>query len=71
MKLLFDELLATGDPLEEIIKRKGFDTPAMDTETLEKIIEEVLTQNPIQVQQFKDGKEALMGFFIGQIMRKT
>lgn len=71
LKLLFDELLATGDPLEEIIKRKGFDTPAMDTETLEKIIEEVLTQNPIQVQQFKDGKEALMGFFIGQIMRKT
>lgn len=42
-----------------------------DTGAIEKIIDEVLIQNAVQVEQYKSGKMGLMGFFVGQIMKQT
>lgn len=71
LKIVFDEMLATGETPDVIIQRLGFDAPAMETSALEEIIQEVLSENSAQVQQFKDWKETLMWFFVGQVMRKS
>ena len=71
LKLVFEELLQTGKSVEEIIKEKGFDAPAMGGDELESIVKEVLEANPAIVEQYRGGKESAIGFFVGQIMKKT
>ncbi len=71
LKIIFDEMLDTTDSVDEIIKRKSFDTPIMDEGTLDKVIQEVIAEFPQQVAEFRSGKEALIAFFIGQVMKKT
>ena len=33
------------------------------------MIEKVIQQNPVQLDQFKSGKDKLFGFFVGQVMK--
>lgn len=42
-----------------------------DVETLEKMIDEILTNNQAQVEQYKNGRTNLLGFFVGQVMKQT
>ena len=42
-----------------------------DTGAIEKAIDEVLVENPKQLEQYRGGKATLKGFFIGQVMKKT
>ena len=42
-----------------------------DTGAIEAIIDEVITSNPSQVEQYKSGKIGLLGFFVGNVMKKT
>ena len=42
-----------------------------DTAAIEGIIDEVITANPSQVAQYKSGKVGLLGFFVGNVMKKT
>jgi aspartyl-tRNA(Asn)/glutamyl-tRNA(Gln) amidotransferase subunit B len=35
------------------------------------IVREIIAANPEQVQQFREGKTKVMGFFVGQLMQKT
>jgi aspartyl-tRNA(Asn)/glutamyl-tRNA(Gln) amidotransferase subunit B len=42
-----------------------------DTGAIEAMIDEVLTNNPDQVQQYRDGKEQLFGYFVGQVMKAS
>jgi Asp-tRNA(Asn)/Glu-tRNA(Gln) amidotransferase B subunit len=42
-----------------------------DTAELEPLVARVLEANPAQVQAFRDGKEGLLGFFVGQVMKET
>jgi aspartyl-tRNA(Asn)/glutamyl-tRNA(Gln) amidotransferase subunit B len=42
-----------------------------DTSELEPLIDRILEQNPAQVEQYRGGKEGLLGFFVGQVMRET
>ncbi|GHV26346.1 hypothetical protein FACS1894176_06910 [Bacteroidia bacterium] len=71
LKIVFDELLLTKKPLTTIIKEKGFDAPAIDDTELVNIVKEVLEANPTIVNQYKGGKETTIGFFVGQVMKKT
>ena len=67
----FDEAIAhTGD--------EGFSADpyleqeqVSDTASLEPVIEAVLDANPDQVAAYKGGKEGLLGFFVGQVMKET
>jgi Asp-tRNA(Asn)/Glu-tRNA(Gln) amidotransferase B subunit len=34
-------------------------------------VEAILAANPGQVEAFRNGKEGLLGFFVGQVMRET
>ncbi len=71
MKLVMQEMLETWNSTEKIISEKGFDTPAIDNDELTTIIQEVINNNPAIVQQYKDGKTSVIGFFVGQVMKAT
>jgi Asp-tRNA(Asn)/Glu-tRNA(Gln) amidotransferase B subunit len=42
-----------------------------DTAELEPIVEAIIAANPGQVEAFRNGREGLLGFFVGQVMRET
>ena len=42
-----------------------------DTGAIESIVDEVIAANPSQVEQYKSGKVGLLGFFVGNVMKKT
>jgi aspartyl-tRNA(Asn)/glutamyl-tRNA(Gln) amidotransferase subunit B len=46
-------------------------TAVSDTAELEPVIDAILAANPGQVEAYKDGKEGLLGFFVGQVMKET
>jgi aspartyl-tRNA(Asn)/glutamyl-tRNA(Gln) amidotransferase subunit B len=47
------------------------DVAITDTSELEPIVDAVLAANPGQVEQYRGGKEGLLGFFVGQVMKET
>ncbi|MEO8619063.1 MAG: Asp-tRNA(Asn)/Glu-tRNA(Gln) amidotransferase subunit GatB [Sphingomicrobium sp.] len=67
-KKVFELMLDTGDGAGAIVEREGLkqtsDTGAIDTE-----IDKILAANADKVEQYKAGKEALFGFFVGQTMK--
>ena len=67
---IFPEVYNSGKSPEEIVQEKGL-TQLSDEGALEKIIEEVLTKNPAQVAQFKEGKQQVLGFLVGQAMKAS
>jgi len=71
LKIVFDLVLQSGKSVQEIIKEKWFDAPAMDNSQLAGIINEVLAANPAIVDQFKWWKESVIWFFVWQVMKKT
>jgi aspartyl-tRNA(Asn)/glutamyl-tRNA(Gln) amidotransferase subunit B len=70
-KTVFEALWAgEGKDADEIIESKGL-KQVTDTGAIEAMVDEVLANNPNQVQQYRDGKEQLIGFFVGQIMKAS
>ncbi|OGW65423.1 MAG: aspartyl/glutamyl-tRNA amidotransferase subunit B [Nitrospirae bacterium RIFCSPLOWO2_02_FULL_62_14] len=69
-KTVLAEMFATGKSAGEIVKAKGL-TQVSDEGALAKIIDEVIAKNPTQVQQYRGGKEAVLGFLVGQVMKAS
>ena len=69
-KTVFTEMLVSGTDPEQIIKDKGL-VQMSDEGQLVALVREILAANPEQVQQFREGKTKVMGFFVGQLMQKT
>ncbi len=69
-KEVFDAMWNDGGDADSIIENKGL-KQISDTGALEAMVDKVIADNPNQVEQFKAGKEKLMGFFVGQIMKQT
>jgi Asp-tRNA(Asn)/Glu-tRNA(Gln) amidotransferase B subunit len=42
-----------------------------DTAALEPVVDAVIAANPGQVEAYRGGKEGLLGFFVGQVMKET
>lgn len=42
-----------------------------DTSELEKIIDDIISSNPSQVEEYRNGKDKLFDFFVGQVMKET
>ncbi|HBE31233.1 MAG TPA: Asp-tRNA(Asn)/Glu-tRNA(Gln) amidotransferase GatCAB subunit B, partial [Cyanobacteria bacterium UBA11368] len=43
----------------------------IDSSALEPIIDEIIAANPKELEQYRNGKTKLLGFFVGQVMKKT
>ncbi|MBU0481726.1 MAG: Asp-tRNA(Asn)/Glu-tRNA(Gln) amidotransferase subunit GatB [Proteobacteria bacterium] len=69
-KTVFQEMLATGKDPDTVVKEKNL-VQMSDEGDLLQIVREIIAANPEQVQQFRDGKDKVMGFFVGQLMQKT
>jgi len=65
---IFPEIYSSGKLPEQIIQEKGL-TQLSDETALGKIVDEVIAKNPQQVSQYRAGKETLLGFFVGQVMK--
>ncbi|MCP4162299.1 MAG: Asp-tRNA(Asn)/Glu-tRNA(Gln) amidotransferase subunit GatB [Deltaproteobacteria bacterium] len=69
-KTVFEEMTESGKSPEIIVEEKGL-SQVSDVSELESIIDEILENNTAEVERFKGGNKKLMGFFVGQIMKKT
>ncbi|MGL4388325.1 MAG: Asp-tRNA(Asn)/Glu-tRNA(Gln) amidotransferase subunit GatB, partial [Brevinema sp.] len=69
-KELFDDMLETGKKASVLVEEKGL-KQVTDTGALEAIADQIIADNPNQVEQYKSGKDKLFGFFVGQLMKAT
>jgi aspartyl-tRNA(Asn)/glutamyl-tRNA(Gln) amidotransferase subunit B len=69
-KLLLEKVEESGAPPAEIVAAEGL-AVVSDDQALGDLAAEVLAGNPGQVASYKAGKATLIGWFVGQVMRKT
>lgn len=69
-KTVFEALWAGEGEVDEIIAARGL-TQVSDAGEIEGIIAGIVAENPEQVAQFRAGKEKVLGFFVGQVMKAT
>ncbi|MFM6830632.1 MAG: Asp-tRNA(Asn)/Glu-tRNA(Gln) amidotransferase subunit GatB, partial [Novosphingobium sp.] len=67
-KQVLEKMLETGDGAALIVERDGL-KQTTDTGAIEAVIDGILAANADKVEQYKGGKEALFGFFVGQTMK--
>ena len=64
------EMFNTKENPEDIIKKQGLQQ-VTDTSEIEKIVDDVLQENQKMVEDYLSGKDKLLGFFVGQSMKKS
>lgn len=69
-KDVFPEMLKNNADPELIVKEKNL-VQITDTSAIEGIIEKILNENEGQVKEYLGGKEKVIGFFVGQIMKES
>ena len=69
-KDVFEIMAETGENPTKIVEEKGL-KQLTDTGAIEKIIDEIIATNPDNVASYKAGKNNLMGWFVGQIMKAS
>ena len=69
-KDVFADMMSTGDDPEAIVEKKGL-KQVTDTGAIAAIVDEVMNANPDKVEEFRGGKETLIGWFVGQVMKAS
>ncbi len=69
-KDILNELWSSKSDIDEIIRSKNIEQVS-DTGILMEEAQKILEKHPKEVQDYKNGKDKLMGFFVGQIMKET
>ncbi len=69
-KQIFPEVYERGAEPKKIVEERGLVQESSE-EKLKGICEEILAQNPAEVKKYKAGKKGLLGFFVGQVLKKT
>ncbi len=69
-KDVFRKMQDSGLSAEEIVEKEGL-RQVKDESFLESVVDEVLAENPEIVEKYRKGKTGVIGFLIGQIMKKT
>lgn len=69
-KTVFEAMWAGEGSADHIIEAKGL-KQVTDTGAIEAIIDEVIANNPNQLEQYRAGKDKLFGFFVGQVMKAS
>jgi glutaminyl-tRNA synthetase len=64
------EMARSGAAPSDIVASRGLEQVS-DPGQLEEVVDRVLAANPGKVQELRDGKTGLLGFFIGQVMKET
>jgi aspartyl-tRNA(Asn)/glutamyl-tRNA(Gln) amidotransferase subunit B len=69
-KQALEDAFETGDAIDDIVARLGL-AQVSDTGALGAIADEVIAEHPDVVEQFRGGKEAVIGFLVGQVMKRS
>lgn len=69
-KQIIIDMMNDGTQASKIVEAKGL-SQITDVNAIRKMVEEVVNNNPNQVEQYKSGKTNLFGFFVGQVMKAT
>ncbi len=69
-KEVFDAMWAGEGTADEIIEARGL-RQITDTSAIEAVVDKVIAANPSQVAEYQSGKDKLIGFFVGQVMKET
>ena len=69
-KEVFDAMWSGEGNADEIIESRGLQQ-ITDSSTIDGIVDAVIAANPGQVAEYRAGKEKLIGFFVGQVMKET
>jgi aspartyl-tRNA(Asn)/glutamyl-tRNA(Gln) amidotransferase subunit B len=69
-KEILSESWESSVSVDQIIKKNNIEQIS-DPDLLTNVVKKLLEMHPKEVQDYKNGKEKLMGFFIGQIMKET
>lgn len=67
-KTVFAEMFQTGKAPKAIVEEKGL-VQVSDTGAIEGFVDQAITDNPTQVQQFKEGNDKVLQYFVGQVMK--
>jgi aspartyl-tRNA(Asn)/glutamyl-tRNA(Gln) amidotransferase subunit B len=69
-KEVFEAMVAGEGGADAIIEKKGL-RQITDTGAIEQAIDEAMAKNPGQLAEYRSGKDKLLGFFVGQVMKAT
>jgi aspartyl-tRNA(Asn)/glutamyl-tRNA(Gln) amidotransferase subunit B len=69
-KDVFAAMFETGKPAREIVEEKGL-RQVTDTGAIDAAIDEIMAKNADKVAEYRAGKDKLLGFFVGQVMKAT
>jgi aspartyl-tRNA(Asn)/glutamyl-tRNA(Gln) amidotransferase subunit B len=69
-KEVFEAMWASGADADSVIAEKGL-KQISDPAAIEKAIDEVIAKSPGQLADYRAGKDKLIGYFVGQVMKAT
>jgi len=69
-KKIFPEVASTGTSPKKIVEERGL-AQVSDESAIREVVLKVLEENPKEVEKYLNGKEQIVGFFVGQVMRAT
>ncbi len=69
-KALFEDMLDKGESPEKIVREKSLEQ-VTDMSSIEGAIDQVLAAHSQQVSEYRSGKEKVLGFLVGQVMKAT
>jgi len=64
------EMFLSGKSAAAVVEEQGL-VQVSDTGEIDRVIDEVIAASPNQLDQYRSGKEALFGFFVGQVMKAS
>ena len=70
MQSIFNEMLKEEKSAEDLAKEMNL-IQVSDTGFLEELVDQIIADNPDEVQRYREGKKQLMGFFVGQAMKAS
>ena len=69
-KVVFQEMAERPDSPKAIVQRKNL-VQVSDEGAITALVEKILNANPAQVGEYLGGKDKMIGFFVGQIMKES
>ena len=69
-KEVFEAVWSGQGAVDEIIEKRGL-TQISDSASIDKLVADVIAANPTQVEQFRAGKQQVLGFLVGQVMKAS
>ncbi len=69
-KDVFQDMIETGKPASVVVRERGLGQIS-DTLALEELVRKLVEANPGPAKEFRGGREKVLGFFVGQVMKET